>query len=1643
MMHTMKSWDRTQRGAALLVVLMSLALLFSLGVPFLFTGQKRAEAARESFDRSRARVAVSSAGEQSRWMLAETHPALDSTPWWDSVAEWQLDGLGPLPQSLGGPWERSHESWGVETRSAQSLVSLATASPLLLQNLLHPCFLTEDASFEDSSLAVTSTEGFPEAGFVLLGASWVEYQSKTSNTFDEISAAPELPDDLEATRYREGEAVLDQRIINLVLARMRFGEQRAPEFFDDVLSFNFGDPSTPMLPEADRLLITDRCWLSTGAFGEAAMQPAIWAVGPPPENNPAYLPVQDSSAFSPGTMVRVEDREIGFSIDSVVLAVTRGGIILPQDLPLELDGWTTKITPYRRDPVDINACSREILEALVLGLRFRGGPNIITTEPPTGFSRRHYVSRSKARMFADMVISARPIQGPDDLWSRVLEPAERRGELSHADVWSIHLNGLDPNHGSLAASTVGFAYRTGDRFIQRVNAAHRSRRGNTLARAAAVQDVQVAPSGPLLQVWETQQDFEEAGRYARGLHKVVTLPNSRARLGGHADGQNPDGLTMRVGSYGPSPFVAESDDPEFSALLPMPAEDHWEGYRGRVEHFPAEPSPLGWHVGEQGPRPDALEEFNIPVDGDTGGNDDVPLTMQGWFRMPEFGATDAVLFEIGGDYVDRQRIVAAFEEGSLFVRAYDNAGDDPGDEDNLEQALTIEIDPAEYPLENRWFHVGMLLRSVRAGGVQAIIDGIPRGETHGFTTLTDSLSGYAPGDTDPTIAVESTEGFPSRGVIRIGNEVIEYSSKTENSFVTSRVEGPDGYIGGRAAREPSDSAVNILDTDHPQGAGVELYGYTAGASSDIPPGGATMTGAVGPWSVAQAVEGQDEISIFFTPPGQSFRVGYGISGSYTGPIELAPIEAQDGYYAEAFQETGGYALLMQRGFNAIDDGGHNLGGFEIVRYSGRQGTTLTISERAVSTPRSAPLYDDDQRLGTGVSFVTEWEEWLVNNENELFRDDPTLRVFIMPISIAGDSVTDLRYLVPNDDHSEFVQITNEADASLTEWVRYDSILDGYFLRDDPGAMIGAVSGPLFNDDYQPDGTLPNNPPGGGGGGSGGGGAGGVGGGTGAGGSSGVGSEIITRGGSLGGMLATWQEPEPDNQFTRRIGEPIEDRPALIIDIMRRYQFRGVMGTYDHEHLGGEDLVPVFRTRRPNFATPEAGQVGRLDRVAVMDPTASEAPFWFTVQWATAPFPRDENRVLNGHTYVAFSRSTGIPYALTELDESEQLEADSRDYLRLVKFPSGERPNGLRSVFLGSSSNGAGGVFGGEADELVVGEPAGMPQTNGLNRAAYVLEEDLESNDDTVIRVNANFVVIDGREVYAQSAGQFLEDLPEAGLIWLDGEIIGYNGVNPSEGELEIAPDGRGMLGTEPGGHARGTRTWAADMRPVAFLNNGLSPGQAQIQLNNSRGFGPHSLLLIDQELMHAPTLPGGNVMMMDRFPYDADNPDANQFGDGLFRGAFGTTPSSHSSGAIVYSLPTRWMDLYAPRQNSSEAAWFQLGLNQPGAYWQGLYFEAEEEDASHQVQVLARSGTANWEDDPESTPGLVLIDRPQMPDGSAVPLQLNSDDLELRVMFDWNVGAFDPVEFLANGWTIAPRLRHLRLEYLAESRVVRSEEVSE
>ncbi|KAA3607129.1 MAG: hypothetical protein DWQ01_15610 [Planctomycetota bacterium] len=1637
-----------ENGSALLVVLLAVALLFSLGVPFLLTSRLRSEASQEAFDQAAVQVAVQSATQASIFHQAGSHPAMDPSPRYDGPEEWDPTTLGPLPQALGEDWKNIAQSWGVEVENAQARVSLGSAPPLLLQNLLHPCYLREDVALPAEELPVTSTAGFPDQGFLrIMGYSiptdggfpeiFIQYTGKTANAFTGLilpgADGQELP---------QGLAVIDRRVYNLALARIPDGEYRPPEVLSDLLDQAVlgGD----LLAEEDRRYLQDLCWFDVGTYGGDAWGPAVLIDRPIDPDRAWRAPVSDGLVASPGTILCFDvDQEnplyaMVFASNPGNRDMGRGALaksgrlsvftMLPNFPILE-----TRVHPLLREPVDVNACRLEILEAMLTGLRWRTGPPIFTRQPIQGRFSSSWIHPRQARDVASAIVEQRPLQGPEDLWIRVLRPMMDDGTLSDLEAWLIYLNSLDPNHGSLAQSTVPFGYASGNRYLQRVNAAVRSPLGRTRSRASVVQDLRVAPDGPLLQLWHHQENFEDAVRYGRGAQGVTTLPRNVGSLGGQHD--HPNGLSLRAGTVDTTGLQVASKETEESSVIPIPArelDNFVQGTLGRTEHFDFEASPLGYDVAERGSWQTPLFDWNIvTAASSTQGvySSNEPLHYQAWYRLHD-GLQDGFLFDLSGPEVDKERVFAAIEQGRLVIRAYDNAGQDPFDEDNLEEALEVRVDPAEYDLEDRWFHLSTLLRGISARGFQVAVDGVPRGEVLGYTELTAPLSAYAAGSPDDVLVVESTEGFPNRGVLRVGQEVIEYSSKTANTFITQRIAGPDGYLGGRAAREDSDVAVNSLDTYHPAGSGVELYGYSAIIDEDgIPIGGGRLTGNVGPWSLAQVVNGQDPIEIVSPLSGRSFQIGMGITCGYLGEIELGPIPQAEGdpYYAEAFQENGGYALMVQWvywGRDGLRTGDNCLiSGMEVVEYSSRSGTTLNLIQRNIQLPLlSGEDGPPDWAYSEARSFVTEWESFVYRDDTPL-QELPDSYVYIIPISVKGSGISDVTYLPGDDNFSQFVQLTSDADAGLTEWVRYDSIINGMFVRDDWGALQNAVS--AYLSEVRAD--VPEEPGGPGDGGNPGGGN--------------IGSGGRPGGRAGGGLYALTppllQETEDAFVFARTIGEPVDDRPDTIETIRRAYGFRGVMGTYDHAQQSGTRLVPVFKTLRNLDSS--TGFVGRKDRVAVMQPQGSLPPNWFTVQWAKPS--RLSPRTENGRFYVAFYEDPGLPFlGWVGGQNLNAPNTDIRTMERLVKFPSGERPVRLDTLNVGGSVSG-GTSFNGMVDEVSLHTVAGMgPANNALARGAWMLDQDLEATEPRSIFLHQYALVLDGRRRLSTQAGGWFANFPESGLLDIDGERIAYSGFNPGTGEIEIAPGGRGLHGTEARGHAQGAHVYVVDGRPVSVLTNNVTPGEATLIVEDGSPFPPESLLLIDQELIHTSHKGQNQELMMPR--HRSLPGEEEDRGDGILRGRFGTVAADHGQGTLVYSFPCRWQDRYVAASSSPAAAWLQIGLDEPQAYWRGLQYEAELPDASHKVRLWLRSGQASFEDVP-GTPGVVLLEEGKAQGGGLHPLDLASDRLDLRISFDWDVGAFDPVNFSSLGWTTAPRFRNLMIDYLAEPRIQRWAEVVE
>ena len=1642
-------WSTAQtcrRGAALLIVLMSLAVLFSLGVPFLFASRMRSEAANETYDRSRARIAVDSASKVTAFHEALTHPSIDPTPLWDSVSEWDGSVLGVLPQSLGEDWEGSTESWGAEIESVQASVSFATAPPMLLQNLIHPCFLTADAAHGDAELQVTSTEGFPDTGLLWIGSRWVTYGGREGGKFTQVLQDPEAPEDLDQTRFRRGFEVQDPRVQALALSRFQSGSHQGPEFFGDILNFSFGTAAGEILPELDKQTLQSYATLSAGAYGAAQWEPAGWLVRAIDPEHPEIIVVNDGSLFNAGTVLRLipEDGLESDVIDRLVLVARGGGVVLSAPVPTWFTPFRTRIHALRREPIDINACRPEVLQALATGVAFQGAPPVVTDLTTSGSRVREWVSPAEARSFAERVMQMRPLHGPEDLWSRVLAPLAEEGGLTDIDAWALYVNGMDPNSGTLRQSTTSYGYRSGNTFQHRINAAIRSRLGRTLARAAYRERIHAAPSGLLMSLANTQETFEDFGRWARGMHGVTTLPNAVGTFT-QAFGMPITAPTLQMGTLQRPGLMYPETDHEVSAVIPTPARESDtfpNSGEGVTEHFDYEPSPLGRRINEIGPHNRPLNDWRV---GDGAGISNVePLHFQGWFKADTLSAGH--LIDLSGFQTDRNRVSVALEGNELVVRCWGTTGEDPGDLGGFQEAIIQRLDFTEYALADRWFHVSVTLRNQSARGMQVCIDGVPRGEIDGFTYLTQAMDAWsaAPGG---EILVENTEGFPDYGVLRIGNELVDYSAKTSTSFILDL--DPARFIGGRSLREATEALALFSGTSHPEGAGVELYGYSALLLNNMMIGGHNLSGDIGPWSIATAITGPETLTGIWPPLMIPLQAGVGIGSQYVGPLELSPVldfAPGDDHYAKAFQVDGGYAVIFQSTFgaNVVNaDDGSRFGGWEIIRYSSRDDTSINIVERQVTTPgiSAAPdgLFDPD-----GASFVMDFEDGMtVVGTNIAADDDPRFNVYVVPISVKASGASVASYLAGTDTRSQIVQISDPDDPGSTEWIRYDHILDGgYFVRDDWAALSASLF-TLFTDNGDPafeagsGGPSPSMD------------------------APSSGASAAESAAPIDPTAPTAARAEVDQQQSPWATRPVigvpEDKEDWIQARALDFQFRGVMGTFDHEHKAGESAVPVFTTLRPNSSPqspstiPGEGYVGRLDRVAVLEGGANPTPFWYTVQWAT---PARENPgygsgvILEPRaTYIAFE-DPGLFQEGPDMDtlmSHPSLYSDWREITRISKFPNQERPANLANFVIGGDTSGAAPEFDGLVDEVSLHTVGGMGIPQAANaRAAMILTAEFDSGFQGQIQVHPGQLSLDGRRWNSPGTqtGTYLGFLPQSGILDVDGERIAYNQINTGTGEITIAPGGRGLMGTEARAHGVGTRVWIVDGRAAIAINGGMGISSEILPVSSTAGFSVSGMVLIDQELIHVPMRGQGFLGM----PRSRDRDQAQGQDDpsmGLLRGRFGTDPAAHADGAVAISFPNRWMDNYIPRADSGAGSWLQMSFEEPQALWQSLRYEAEVPDNSMSVRALVRSGFATWEDDPRRTPGLLEFDRGRSSNGGAQKIGFRSDRLDLRIMFDWGVGSFDPTTFEAKAWTMEPRLRNLMVDYYANSRVERSQEVVE
>ncbi|NOT29458.1 MAG: hypothetical protein HOP15_03310, partial [Planctomycetes bacterium] len=1013
----------------------------------------------------------------------------------------------------------------------------------------------------------------------------------------------------------------------------------------------------------------------------------------------------------------------------------------------------------------------------------------------------------------------------------------------------------------------------------------------------------------------------------------------------------------------------------------------------------------------------------------------------------------ARLLDVTGAYKDSDRLSLLFEGGNLVLRVLDGAGDHP--ESTFKEWAEVRHPLGEgpgLPLDT-WSHVQLAVEGSRPDQMALWVDGRRADVTPGLTRLTGALA-----DNSDTIAVESTEGFPDKCVLRIGDELIEAHKTGPKSF-RARFEstGVNAGFGGRIAREmfqgvPEANMGLFKPINHPVGSTVQLYGYSLPVFSNVSNAASALQEELGMFAVARIVgvilngserkeSGMEPIKIQGTYG--AFDIGHGFDGKNDELEGLLLASTDPGRSPEdtmkAFSPSGGYAAILsitwtngQGGERATDINGTRIGGVEVVRYSGFEGTTLKLIARGGAGLTKPKAHADTADRGAFIVYYggaqTSDAVWLAHDQ-ELDH-----QVMVIPISIPIGRTSGVSGFEVPPSGSGFAQITRSGgDSHLTEWVRYDEVSDEFLVRDDPSALLdantAAHAGQTGDDPPDP------RPPGG------------------SGGSAMMFAEppplVVTAPTPSARAPAAPAAQGGSSYWFYAMGHAEDEDFPVARAVNSQFQFRGVLGTYAHAHPRGTLVLPVFKTRT---ADETSGMPGRFDHVMFMSEFPDEPGFPAVVHHAHHPFEYLTYAWQDGGTltpvavagavnlqqrgfqtslmHVALDDRLAVPFASTPMGSSTA-PLDNRVLARMALFPSGELPRVVQKGVLGGDAFARGSVPSATVDEALFFPSfftsiASMP-------GQLVVGQDLGEGDKTFTAGKDVLRTIQGDWV---AKSNLLASLPKhGGLLRIGDELLCYDGYDETSFVFTLPPAGRGLLGTKEQPHRQGEGISFIGALPLGILGANVGADDALLPLLElPPGFPSQGTVRIEDELVHY-TRHDSGILEMPRASSEPGEMDRK--GPGLFRGRFGTQRAAHVSGTPVILFPFRYWDRWSELADAPEMTYYELSLDQPDAYWKRVFWKAGE--AGHpgpELGVLQRTNPETpWDAAPDDKIGLTQLRYGKL-DADGNPIGVQSDRVEWRVFVRHLPGSFDALEGLAHGWKESPRLELFGVEYMGPGRTL-------
>jgi hypothetical protein len=1287
------------------------------------------------------------------------------------------------------------------------------------------------------------------------------------------------------------------------------------------------------------------------------------------------------------------------------------------------------------------------------------------------------------------------------LWRPQLEAAASDAERA---MWLAVYRNLQTGRDALldmGTAPIGFA--SGPWFAYRAAASRQRSSAATgiVGRHERSGIALAVPSFTIERRWGDQIAFEDALQLDRRAPYWATTPINLGHPTAGALGTDPAGRhhahlePIAYPQLGLGAARFPLTEPLDAGIAAMPATAPTTPWPGRVQILAADafaqaPSPRGHDTVKQGPY--VVDNIGPRGPGAGGGasnsgngganNSGAPnrikfpfTTFDGTGFLARFGMSawfepqvlqNVVLFDYADSNQNRNRLSLETRDGNLLLAVLDEAGLDPSPGQSpagvprtaSEWFLPLaELNlPANTPL-----HIAAAAYSGRPADLSVAIDGVTRGRARHTTFLTATLPVFDPnrannGNVLPPTAsnqryvdlqVESTDGFPAVGVLRIGLELFEYSSINGNSFRCQFNQS----LGGRAARQigiehapaiPLDAQgrplVDITDPrfnnvnlnvfpEHPVGALVELYGYSALLSEDTPMmlGSTQLDGAIGGFAVARAYLSSPRPINLSTPSG-SIQIGQGADLTWTGDLELAappPVGFQNQTPSyppppapqpiiDAFAATGGYALLMQRYIPVDPPLGSvaqsvPIGGIEVIRYQSRQANRLVGVQRAQRLPGNDSQIQTNRYDGTARQFVMDWAGTnYPGTGNVKMSQVPTQITWVVPISINVQNTASV-FDPALTGTSEWVQLEPlGGNANDLEWVRYDAIVA-------PRSLVRGSR--LRWDDVYEQLTFAR-----------------------------AGDRIqIAQGGSTQGTLpaagadptaSPWAAVPVSSGFIGYTPQIEADYPVIKTarDLLG---FRGDPFTRTSSHAHAAARVSACQRLGLSWGNHGAytGRVGRFDRVALVQGSVAQqqrpAVEWHTALWSARQYdsdrlaPNPASRELVGDwpfQLVGFQEDVRLlllgPPRGTEI-------LDVRQYDRLVKFPSGELPCAYcQNPVVG------GGVGNVQPMPGIVDEVEFTTQI-----AEDLLVDDAFTAAANTFRVDTALSLTAGGTRRIQNGDSSAQYPPRGGLLLIDGEILAYQSLQ--NGVFTIATNGRGLLNTEAKGHDRGARIHFLTHRPTAILANQATARDSELRLFERGGLAAQGTLLLGRELLHYTWMRvrGDQVQVeMPRWhPPAGDTAPAR----GLFRGRYATAAQNGGIGEAVIQFPFRYWDRYAERSDDPELGYFQLTHDEGPVHFRSLRWRQEATDPRVDLLCTVRvDGKLGFDEAPLPAAGLWQL-RTASGDQAMHRLDHSGSRIEIRFQAAYRAGAVDMATYRAHGWKTTARVEDVRLEYEGQGRI--------